>query len=417
MTDSDPAHQLKARTKQFAIDALQLVAALPRTPDIQAIGAPLAKAAAALAEHARVVERARSDDERRTALAATANQADDAAFWLDLLAATNLEDRTIVPQLLDRIADIAAMLAHHAATAVAPGAAAEPAPASQQPVPAAPHPTDFAGLRVAAFESRMATEMTRLIERYKGTPVVAPALREVPIPRRENEAVFRFGAKLMLEQVDLLVLMTGTGTTALFDLLKVRYAMADLAAAIKKTIVVARGPKPVAALKKLNLEPNITVPEPNTWVDVVSTLDEYRPVKGLRVVVQEYGMPNPDLIGALTQRGADVFTVPIYKWALPEDLGPLKQALHEILNGQVGAMLITNAAQIDHVMQLVAQEGRTAQFKLACKKMIVASIGPSASERLKLHELPVDFEPSHAKMGVLVKELAERIHTLIGRKR
>jgi uroporphyrinogen-III synthase len=127
-------------------------------------------------------------------------------------------------------------------------------------------------------------------------------------------------------------------------------------------------------------------------------------------------MPNPDLIEALTQRGADVFTVPIYKWALPEDLGPLKQTLHEILNGQIAAMLITNAAQIDHVMQLVAEEGRTAQFKLACRKMVVASIGPSATERLKLHELPVDFEPSHGKMGVLVKELAEQVHALRDKK-
>jgi uroporphyrinogen-III synthase len=414
MTDPDHIHQLKARTKQLAVDVLRLFATHPKTPEIQAIETPLVKAAAALAASCRAAHRARSDDERRQILATAAAEADDAAFWLDLFAATDVDDRTSVPQLLDRIADIIAMLSNQAAPASAPDL---PVHAPATSASGLTNESDFGGLRIAAFESRMANEMTRLIERYKGTPLVAPALREVPIPLQDNGAVFRLGAKLMLEQVDLLVLMTGSGTKALFDLLQIRYPMADLAAAVKKTIVVARGPKPVAALKKLNLEANITVPEPNTWVDLVSTLDEYRPVKGLRVVVQEYGAPNLDLLEALRQRGADVFPVPIYRWALPEDVGPLKHVLHEILNDQVSAMMITNAAQIDHVMQLVAQEGRTAQFKLACKKMVVASIGPTATERLKLHELPVDFEPSHAKMGVLVKELAENLHALAGRKR
>jgi uroporphyrinogen-III synthase len=63
-------------------------------------------------------------------------------------------------------------------------------------------------------------------------------------------------------------------------------------------------------------------------------------------------------------------------------------------------------------MQLVEQEGKTQQFKEACRKVIVGSIGPTASERLKHYDLPVDFEPSHPKMGILVKELSEQVHAL-----
>jgi uroporphyrinogen-III synthase len=80
-------------------------------------------------------------------------------------------------------------------------------------------------------------------------------------------------------------------------------------------------------------------------------------------------------------------------------------------------MLVTNAAQIDHVMQLLEHEGTTAQFKEACKKMVVASIGPSASERLSHYDLPIDFEPSHPKMGILVKEASEKAHELLRAKR
>ncbi|MBI3355357.1 MAG: uroporphyrinogen-III synthase [Nitrospirae bacterium] len=179
---------------------------------------------------------------------------------------------------------------------------------------------------------------------------------------------------------------------------------------------VARGPKPVAALKAFGLQPTLTVPEPNTWVDLVSTLDEYRPVKGLRVAVQEYGVSNLDLLEALKQRGAEVFQVPIYRWALPEDLGPLRQALDRVIAGDVQVLLITNAAQVDHVMQVLGKDGKVEPFRAALKKMVVASIGPTASERLRHHDWPVDLEPPHPKMGVLVKEASEQVHTILHSK-
>ena len=273
----------------------------------------------------------------------------------------------------------------------------------------------FNGLRVAAFESRMATEMARLIAHYGGQPFVVPALREIPI--QDNPAALRFGARLIDGQVDILILMTGIGTTALFEILRSRHPLSSIMAALKQTAIVARGPKPVTALKTLGITPTLTVPEPNTWVEVVSTLDEYRPVKGLRVAVQEYGISNPELLEALRQRGAEVFPMPVYRWALPEDTGPLKQVLGEIIAGNMQVMLVTNAAQIDHVMQLLEQEGSTTQFKEACRKMVVASIGPTASERLRHYDLPIDFEPSHPKMGILVKETAEQAHALLIPKR
>ena len=268
----------------------------------------------------------------------------------------------------------------------------------------------FSGMTVAAFESRMAKEMARLIAHYGGQPFVAPALREIPI--QDNPAALSFGARLIDGQVDILILMTGIGTTTLFEILRLRHPLSSIMAGLKQAAIVARGPKPVTALKTLRIAPTLTVPDPNTWVEVVSTLDEYRPVKGLRVAVQEYGISNPELLEALRQRGAEVFPVPIYRWALPEDIGPLKQVLGQIIAGSIQVMLVTNAAQIDHVMQLLEQEGTTAQFKEACRKMVVASIGPTASERLRHYDLPIDFEPSHPKMGILVKETAEQVHPL-----
>ena len=222
--------------------------------------------------------------------------------------------------------------------------------------------------------------------------------------------------KLILNQLDILILMTGVGTKALLEILQTRYPLAEIIDALKKTIIVTRGPKPLAILKTLGVEANITVPEPNTWHDVIATLDYYRPVQGLKIAIQEYGVSKPDMIQDLQKRGADVFSVPVYRWALPEDTAPLHAAITEVVNGRIDAMVITNAAQVDHVMQLAEQAQKTELFRESCKKIVVASIGPTASEGLKHYDLPVDFEPSHPKMGVLVKELSEQIHALLQAK-
>ncbi|WP_455244255.1 four helix bundle protein [Petrachloros mirabilis] len=417
MNGSDQTDQLRTKTKQFAIGILKLFGTLPKTPELSAIQTPLVKSATTLAVNCRALARAWSEDEFHRNRNLASGDADDCVFWLELLAAASpTQDQSIQP-LLEEASEILALLSI-CCEPDKPSATGHPqSQTPQTPFPEEPRqpptlPKDFHGLRVLSFESRMADEMTRLIERNGGLPLVVPALREIPIPLQNNGSVFRFGVKLILQQIDILILMTGVGTKALLEVLQTRYPLAELIEALRKTIIVARGPKPLAALKAIGVEAKITVPEPNTWQDVIATLDYYRPVRGLRIAIQEYGTSNPQIIEDLTTRGAEVFAVPIYRWALPADTGPLKTAIAEILQGTIDVLLITNAAQIDHVMQVVEQDGAVEPFKEACHKLVLASIGPTASERLKHYNLPVDFEPSHPKMGVLLKELSAQVYAL-----
>ena len=166
------------------------------------------------------------------------------------------------------------------------------------------------------------------------------------------------------------------------------------------------------------MKPHITVPEPNTWRDILHTLDEHKPegLSGLRIAIQEYGTTNPDLAQGLTERGAQVRSVPVYRWALPDDVEPLKRALRSIVDGTVSVVLFTSAAQIDHVVKLFDAADERVAFREALGKTMVASIGPVASQRLRDHHLSVDFEPSRAKMGILVKEAAEHAAEILTRK-
>ncbi len=273
----------------------------------------------------------------------------------------------------------------------------------------------FDGLKVAAFESRMAKEMSSLITRYGGEPLVAPSMREIPL--ENNTEALEAGERLIAGQFDLLILLTGVGTRALVEVLKTRHGLDTVTAALGRVTRVARGPKPVAALRELGLTADITVPEPNTWRDLLQALDDKKPVAGLKVAVQEYGVSNAELLGGLGERGATVTRVPVYRWALPEDVEPLRQVIDAIVQSKVAVVLVTNAAQIDHVMQVAVQDGKADAVRAALKKTVIASIGPVASERISEHGLQVDLEPSHPKMGILVKEASERAQELLANKR
>ena len=272
-----------------------------------------------------------------------------------------------------------------------------------------------AGLRIAAFESRMAEEMTRLIRRHGGDPYVVPALREIPL--QDNHPIFTFASRLLGGQLDMVIFLTGVGVRYLMEVVQTRHNAEVIKRALAGIPLVARGPKPIAALKELGLTAAVSVPEPNTWRDLLHELDKIRTLQGLRIAVQEYGASNKDLLSGLRERGADVMKVPVYRWGLPEDPAPLRALLEKICQGHIDALLITNAAQVENVMTLLDQGGLTEAFRRALKRMIVGSIGPTASERLHHHDLPVDMEPSHPKMGRLVKEVSERAHSLLSMKR
>jgi uroporphyrinogen-III synthase len=274
----------------------------------------------------------------------------------------------------------------------------------------------FAGLRVAAFESRMAEQMIQLIERHGGRPLVVPSMREVPL--EENSDVLRFGERLLAGEFDMAILLTGVGTRFMLKVLDSRWSREQTLAALGKTITVVRGPKPLAVLRENNLQPTIAVPEPNTWRDLIKALDDRgRSLKGMSVAVQEYGVPNVELLKALEARGAVVTRVPVYQWRLPEDTGPLTDAVSAIMRGEVDVVLFTNAVQVDHVMQMAERLGGADRLRQVLEKVVVSAVGPIVAERLRSCELPVDFEPSHPKMGIHVKETSERAAELLLRKR
>jgi uroporphyrinogen decarboxylase len=82
----------------------------------------------------------------------------------------------------------------------------------------------------------------------------------------------------------------------------------------------------------------------------------------------------------------------------------------------VDVLLFTSAQQIENVLEMARRLGLEDDVREGMHNAVVASIGPTTSERLREEELPVDLEPEHPKMGHLVTAAAAQSGAILRRK-
>jgi uroporphyrinogen-III synthase len=266
---------------------------------------------------------------------------------------------------------------------------------------------NYNGAKVLTFAGRRSQEMGRLIEKNGGQPLLAPVLREVPLenPPEIDDVL----SALNSNNPVWLILLTGVGTKVLLERLENQLGRDELLKVLLRIAILARGPKPSHTLRQWGWTEFLTVPEPNTWHELLEVLDAADlPVKNSTAIVQEFGAPHPALVDALETRGTKVLSVPVYRWAMPADLEPARAAIKELIAGNVDVTLWTSAAQIHHVFEIAEAMNCADQTRDALSKTLIGSIGPTTSAALREHGLEPTLEPEHPKMGHLIKACAER---------
>lgn len=276
---------------------------------------------------------------------------------------------------------------------------------------------NFHGLRVLALESRRAREVAKLIENNGGTPLVVPVMREIPL--ESNHEGLAFAASLIEGNFDLVLFLTGAGARILFDSVFTGYDREVFLSALRQTKIAVRGPKPQSVLREFGVTPSVVSAEPSTWREVLESLDKAfgAGLKGMRIAVQEYGATNTPLLDGLGERGAIVTRVPVYQWALPEDLTTMKETIHTILRKEVDVVLFLTGVQAAHLMEVAREMHVAEDLVQAFHATVVISIGPSTTEELQRQGIPPDFQPSHPKMGVMIGEAAQLSAKLLAAKR
>jgi uroporphyrinogen-III synthase len=276
----------------------------------------------------------------------------------------------------------------------------------------------FDGMRVLSLESRYDKEIARLIATCGGQPVIAPAVREMPLD--SNSIALQFVHNLIAGEFDIVIFLTGSGIRGLINAVGDKYPLKKIVAALERTKVVTRGPKPSSTLSEFGVSPNLIAPEPNTWREILRLLDSDSslfPVDGSRIAVQEYGIPCSELLGGLKERGARVTRVPVYQWSMPEDTTPLLEAIRSTGKGEIDAVLFTAGMQIGHFLKVAAEAGLEQSLRNGLERVVIASIGPTTSEYLRSVGFQPDLEASHPRMGLLVKEAAERCSSILREKK
>ena len=274
---------------------------------------------------------------------------------------------------------------------------------------------DFDGLHIAAFESRRADDLARLIERNHGVAHVSPSMREVALD--ENRASIDLANRIMTGEIDVFIVMTGVGFKHLIRAVERHIDMERFLNCLQDMTTVARGPKPVVAMKEFGINPTIKVPSPNTWREILSTLDQQLPVNQLSIAIQEYGKPNPTLVAGLEARGAHIQTIKVYRWDLPEDTKPLEQNIRAVVAGEIDVLMFTSAHQLTNLFALAGKLDLEDELKSQFDKCVVVSIGPTTSEWMRHLSLPVDLEPETPKMGPMVVTAARKSKELKQRKK
>ncbi|MEN0110283.1 MAG: uroporphyrinogen decarboxylase, partial [Planctomycetota bacterium] len=273
----------------------------------------------------------------------------------------------------------------------------------------------FGGLSVVSLESRRRDEIARLIEKHGGVAHVSASMREAPVI--DDRPPIEFAHRLVAGEIDLMLLLTGVGTRMLVERTERHVGRQRLIDALSDVPTLARGPKPVAALRELGLSPTMRAPAPNTWREVLATIDTQMPVANLTVGVQEYGESNASLVAGLEARGARVDRVQLYTWALPENVAPLEENARRLASGSVEVLMLTSANQVVNLLSVAGRLGIGADLRRSLSKVVVVSIGPTTSERLRDLGLPVDLESTTGAMGRMVADAAAESNELVRRKR
>ena len=261
------------------------------------------------------------------------------------------------------------------------------------------------GKRVALLEARMSVEMVSMVERFGGIAYSVPAVREAHLDLPEETTAFVDA--LCAGSFHVVVFMTGVGASALLKEAEKRGQLDAALIALRGATTVCRGPKPVAVLRRHEVQVNVTAAEPHTTTELLLAIEPID-LAGQSVALVHYGERNEQAAAALKDRGASLSEICLYEWRLPDDVTALEQLVVEIVEGKVDALAVTSQIQIRHLFEIADKAGKHAALADALnRRTVVAAVGPVCAAALRSYGVVPHVQPSHPKMGPMMLALSD----------
>jgi uroporphyrinogen-III synthase len=264
----------------------------------------------------------------------------------------------------------------------------------------------LAGYTVAVTAERRREELAALLERRGARVLQAPAIRIVPLA--DDAELVAATRAVLAAPVDLVIATTGVGfrgwleAAEAWDLPLVEH--------LRPARALARGPKARGAIRGAGLV-DAWSPESESSAEVLAHLlsGAEGALEGRRIAVQLHGDPLPDLVAGLRRAGAEVLPVPVYRWAPPEDVGPVRRLVGEVVAGRVDAVTFTSAPAAASLLQIADELGQRDALVAALRDRVLAfAVGPVTAGPLVAAGVPT-FQPERARLAALVREVVARL--------
>jgi len=254
--------------------------------------------------------------------------------------------------------------------------------------------------------------MAEMVRARDGVPLSAPAIKESPL--EPGPDVVELVSRLRRGELDAILFLTRGGVEALPEATKSACSREELISALRTLPLGVRGPKTLAAVTKLVGEGEgeiILSDRPHRWQGLLEAVDRKHPLGGLAVAVIEHGVASR-LRAALIDHGASPLSVALYRWVLPDDVGPLHEAIAHLLDGRARVALFTSGAQIDGLMGVAAEQDLDEPIRHALAESLVGAVGRVTADRLRSFGVTPDFVPMQSRMQDLVRDAADRVADL-----
>ncbi|SFL46082.1 uroporphyrinogen-III synthase [Geodermatophilus ruber] len=274
-----------------------------------------------------------------------------------------------------------------------------------QPAPQ-PDVLPLAGYTVAVTAARRREELGALLERRGARVVYAPAIRIVPLA---DDAELVAATRAVLERpVDLAVATTGVGFRGWLEAAETWDL--PLVDHLRTARLLARGPKARGAIRGGGLV-DAWSPASESSAEVLEHLlaGAEGPLAGRRIAVQLHGDPLTEFVEALRATGAEVLTVPVYRWVLPEDVAPVRRLVDTVIAREVDAVTFTSAPAAAGLLSVADELGRRAEFVAALTDGVLpVAVGPVTAGPLTAAGIP-SVQPERSRLGALAREVVARL--------
>ncbi|AVH97250.1 uroporphyrinogen-III synthase [Streptomyces cinereoruber] len=263
----------------------------------------------------------------------------------------------------------------------------------------------LAGFTIGVTAARRADELIALLRRRGAAVVHGPALRIVPLA--DDTELLAATKELIDHAPDVVVATTAIGFRGWVEAADGWGYGEELLAVLRDVELLARGPKVKGAVRAAGLTESWS-PSSESMAEVLDRLLA-EGVAGRRIALQLHGEPLPGFVEALTEGGAEVVGVPVYRWMPPEDAGPLDRLLDAVLAGGVDAVTFTSAPAAASLLSRAEEKGARAELVEALRHDVLAvCVGPVTALPLQAEGIGT-YQPERFRLGPLVQVLCTEL--------